>query len=85
MDYNKIKIMLERTGKTVCSNFIPWLCCAVFMLPSLPVSSMFGNILKEHVMADEQISSFIAMLIFISIATFPIFLIPEYECKKKRR
>jgi len=85
MDYNKIKIMLERTGKTVCNNFIPWLCCAVFMLPSLPVSSIFGNILKEYVMADEQLSSFIAMLIFMSIAAFPIFLIPQSECKKKRR
>ncbi len=85
MNYNKMKIILERIGKTVCANFIPWLCCAVFMLPSLPVSSIFGHILKEHLIVDEQLSSFLAMLIFMSIATFPIFLIPQSECKKKRR
>jgi hypothetical protein len=84
-NYDQMKIMLEKTGKTVCVNFIPWLCCAVFMLPSLPVSSIFGQILKKYLMVDEQISSFIAMLIFISLAVFPIFLIPQSEYKKKRR
>ena len=83
MKHNKLKNILEKTGKIVCANFIPWLCCAVFMLPALPVSSIFIHIMKDHLLIEEQFSSFIGMILFMIIATFPIFLIPQHECKRR--
>jgi hypothetical protein len=85
MNYNKIKTILENLSKIACNNFIPWLCCAVFMIPALPVSSIFISIMENTIMLEKQISSFMGMVLFMLISFFPIFLIPQHECSKRKR
>lgn len=85
MYYEKIRIILEKIAKIVCVNSIPWLCCAVFMLPALPVSSIFINIMENYLGLERQLSSFVGMILFMIISVLPIFLIPQPEYKKKRK
>lgn len=77
---------LNKIYEIVCANFPYWFACAVFMLPSIPVTIIFQEIMKIYI--GEIISQGISFVIFLVIISIPIFLIPisRYtDCNKKKR